>query len=130
MEERARRDPPRNPDQPVVPVRTTWNRIGGPPKARIRREPLTLSAVGAAVLIGATAGAASGALTSFAMSSTQQANINDEITKLGALVGQLSKRDQSQWSGQNNINMELLKDREEFSQQFEKALCAASKTHS
>ena len=82
---------------------------------RFGREPLTLSAVGAAVLIGATSGAASGALTNFAMSNSQQAKIIDENTKLGTLVGQLNKRDQIQWSNQNNFNMELLKDREEFS---------------
>ena len=96
---------------------------------RFRREPLTLSAVGAAVLIGATSGAASGALTSFAMSNSQQSKINDEITKLGSLVGQLNKMDQTQWNGQNNINMELLKDREEFSHLIETALCSASETH-
>ena len=75
---------------------------------RFRREQLTLSAVGAAVLIGATFVAASGALTSFAMSNSQQSKINDEITILGTLVGQLNKMDKIQWSGQNNINMELL----------------------
>ena len=121
---------PRNRDSPVVPVRTTWNCIGGPPKVRrFRREPLALSAVGAAVLIGATSGAASGALTSFAMSNSQQSKINDEITRLGTLVSQLNKIDQTQWSGLNNINMELLKDREEFSHRIETALCSASETH-
>ena len=96
---------------------------------QFRREPLTLSAVGAAVLIFATSGAASGALTSFAMSNSQQSKINDEITKLGTLVGQLNKMDQTQWSGQNNINMELLKDRKEFSHRIETALCSAIETH-
>ena len=63
-----------------------------PPRVRrFRRKPLYLSAVNAAVLIGATSGAASGALTSFAMSNSQQSKINDEITKLGTLVGQLNK---------------------------------------
>ena len=132
MEELGAQQPSfRNRDSPVVPVRTTWNRIGGPPRVRrFRREPLTCSAVGAAVLIGATSGAASGALTSFAMSNSQQAKINDEITELGTLVGQLSKMDQTQWSGQNNINFELLKDREEFSHRIKTALCSASETHS
>ena len=37
--------------------------------------------------------------------------------------------DQTQWSGQNNINMELLKDCEEFSHRIETALCSASETH-
>ena len=96
---------------------------------RFRRDPLILSAVGAAVLIGATSGAANCALTSFAMSNSQQAKINDEITKLGTLVGQLNKIDQTQWSGQNNINLELLKDCEEFSHRIETALCSASETH-
>ena len=41
-----------NRDSPVVLVRTTWNRIGGPPLVRpFCREPLTIFAVGAAVLI-------------------------------------------------------------------------------
>ena len=126
----AQQPAPRNRDSPVIPVRTTWNRIGGPPRVRrFRREPLTLSAVGTAVLIGATSGAASGALTSFAMSTSQQSKIKEEITKLGTLVGQLNKMDQTQWSGQNNINMELLKDREEFSYRIETAFCSASETH-
>ena len=69
----AQQPAPRNRDSPVVPVRTKWNRIGGPPRVRrFRREPLSLSAVGAAVLIGATSGAASGALTSFAMSNSNK----------------------------------------------------------
>ena len=126
----AQQPAPRNRDSPVVPVRTTWNRIGGLAKVRrFCREPLTLSAVVAAVLIGATSGAASGALTSFAMSNSQHSKINDEIRKLGTLVGQLNKMDQTQWNGQNNINMELLKDREEFSHLIETALCSASETH-
>ena len=60
------------------------------------------------------------------MSNSQQSKINVEISKLGSLVGQLNKLDQTQWSGQNNINMELLKDREEFSHRIETALCSAS----
>ena len=130
LEEMGAQQPaPRNCDTPVVPVRTTWNRIGGPPRVkRFRREPLTHFAVGAAVLIGATSGAASWALTSFAKSTSQQSKINDEITKLGTLVGQLNKMDQTQWRGQNKINMELLKDREEFSHRIETALCSASET--
>ena len=76
---------------------------------RFRREPLTLSADGAAVLIGATSGAANGVLTCFAMSNSQQSKINDKITKLGTLVGQLNKIDQTQWSGQNNINIVITK---------------------
>ena len=68
-----------------------------PPRVRLfRKEPLTLYAVGAAVLISATSGAASGAVTSFAMSTSQQSKINDKITKLRTLVGQLNKIDQTQ----------------------------------
>ena len=110
---------------------TSWNRVGGPPRVkRVRREPLTLSAVGAAVLIGAAGGAAGGAITSFAMSSSQQSKINQEIANLGKLVGDLSKQDQGQWKGQNNINTEILKDRDEFVHRIEEALCSASATHS
>ena len=47
-------------------VNTDWNKIGGPP--RVRREPITLSAIGAAVRIGAVSGAVGGGITSFAMS--------------------------------------------------------------
>ena len=36
---------------------------------------------------------------------------------------------QTQWSGQSNINLELLKDREEFSHRIETALCSANETH-
>ena len=77
------------------------------------KEPLTLFAVVAAVLNGATSNAANGALTSFAMSNSQKAKINDKVTYLGT-VGQLNNIDQTQWSGQNNINLELLKERKEF----------------
>ena len=109
---------------------TTWNRLGGPPKvSRVRREPLTLSAVGAAVLIGAAGGAAGGAITSFAMSSNQQSKINQEIANLNKLVGDLSRQDQNQWTGQNNINLEFLKDRDEFVQRIEETLCSASAIH-
>ena len=87
---------PRNRDSPVVPVHTTWNRIGGPPGVRrLRREPLNLFAVVAAVLIGATFGAASSALTSFAISNSQQSKLNDELPKLWTLVGQLNKINQT-----------------------------------
>ena len=75
--------------------------LGGPAKRRIRREPLTLTAVAATVLIGAASGVAGGAITSFAVSSTQQSKINDEIANLGKLVGELGAKDQNQWSGQN-----------------------------
>ena len=80
-----------------------------PTSETVSPEPLTFSAVGAAVLTGATSGAASGALTSFAMSNSQQSIINDQITKFETLVGQLNKMDQTQWTIQNK-NMELLKD--------------------
>ena len=46
---------------------------------RFRREPLTLSAVDAAVLIGATFGAASGAETSFAMSYSNKQNLTTKL---------------------------------------------------
>ena len=57
------------------------------------------------------------------MSNSQQPKINDKITQLETLVGQLNKMVQTQWSGQNNINMELLIDSEEFSHRIETALC-------
>ena len=63
------------------------------------------------------------------MSNSQQPKINDKITQLETLVGQLNKMVQTQWSGQNNINMELLIDSEEFSHRIETALCSASETH-
>ena len=93
-------------------VNIDWNKIGGPP--RFRREPITLSAVGAAVLISAVSGAVGGGITNFAMSNAQQSKINEEVAKLSTLVGELSNTDQNQWSNQNNINLEFLKDREEF----------------
>ena len=108
-------------------VNTDWNKIGGPP--RYRREPVTLSAIGAAVLIGAVSGAVGGGITSFAMSSAQQSKINEEVAKLSTLVGELSNVDQNQWSNQKNINMEFLKDREDFVQRIEETLCSASATH-
>ena len=100
--------------------------LGGPAKRRIRREPLTLTAVAVTVLIGAASGVAGGAITSFAVSSTQQSKINDEIANLGKLVGELGAKDQNQWSGQNKINLEILKDREQFVHRIEEALCSAS----
>ena len=69
--------------------------LGGPAKRRIRREPLTLTAVAATVLIGAASGVAGGTITSFAVSSTQQSKINDEIANLGKLVGELRAKDQN-----------------------------------
>ena len=70
------------------------DRTGGPPK-RVRREPLTLSAVGATVVIGGIAGTAAGGLTSFLMSNLQQSKINQEIVHLGKRIGKLSKSDQN-----------------------------------
>ena len=85
MEELGAQQPaPQNRDSPVVPVRTNWYRRGGPQRVRrFRREPLTLSAVGVAVLIGATCGAASGVLTSFAMSNSKQAKKMTKLLNLG-----------------------------------------------
>ena len=108
-------------------VNNDWNKIGGPP--RVRREPITFSAIGAAVLIGAASGAVGGGITSFAMSGAQQSKINVEVAKLSTLVGELSKTDQNQWNNQNNINLEFLKDREDFVQRIEETLCSASATH-
>ena len=75
--------------------------LGGPATRRIRREPLTLTAVAATVLIGAASGVSGGAITSFAVSSTQQSKINDEIANLGKLVGELEVKDQT--NGVNKI---------------------------
>ena len=108
---------------------TTWRVLGGPAKRRIRREPLTLTAVTAIVLIGAASGVAGGAITSFAVSNTQQSKINDEIANLGKVVGELGAKDQNQWSGQNKINKEILKDRDQFVHRIEEALCSASATN-
>ena len=90
-----------------------WDRIGGPPK-RVRWEPLTLSAVGAAIVIGGIAGTAAGRLTSFVMSNSQQSKNNQEIVYLCKQIVELSKSNQNQWSGQHIINMEFLKDRDDF----------------
>ena len=68
--------------------RGDWKGISGPPK-RVRREPLTLSAVGAAVVIRGIAGTAAGGLTSFVMSNSQQSKINQEIVNLGKRIGEL-----------------------------------------
>ena len=45
------------------------------------------------MLIGAVSGAVGGGITSFAMSGAQQSKINEEVGKLSALVGELSKTD-------------------------------------
>ena len=66
------------------------------------------------MLIGAVSGAVGGGITSFAMSGAQQYKINEEVSKLSTLVAELSKTDQNQWKNQNNINLEFLKNREEF----------------
>ena len=131
MEELGAKQPaPRNHDSPVILIRTTCNRIGGFLQGRqFRRDPLTISAGGAAVLIGVTSEAARGAKTSFAMYNSQQSKINDEITKLVTLVCQLNIINQTQCSSQNNINLDLLQDREEFSHRIETALCSADETH-
>ena len=69
----AQQPAPRNRDVPVFQYALRGTLLVAYPRVRrFRREPLTLSAVAAAVLIGATSGAASGALTSFAMSNSQQ----------------------------------------------------------
>ena len=49
---------------------TTWRVLGGPAKQRKRREPLTLTAVAATVLIGAASGVAGSAITRFAVFSS------------------------------------------------------------
>ena len=54
-------------------VNTDWNKIGGP--SPVRREPITLSAISAAVLIGSVSGAVGRGITSVAMSGAQQSNI-------------------------------------------------------
>ena len=82
--------------------------LGRPAKRGIRREPLTLTAVAATLIIGAARSVAGVAITSFAVSSTQQSTINDEIAHLGKFVGELGVKNQNQWSGQNKINMEIL----------------------
>ena len=69
--------------------------LGGPAKRRIRRVPLTLTAVAAIVLIGAASGVAGSAITSFAVFSTQQSKINDEIANLSKLVKELGAIDQN-----------------------------------
>ena len=66
--------------------------LGKPAKRKIRRAPITLTAVAATVLIGAASGVAGNAITSFAVSSTQQSKINDEIANLGKLVGELGEK--------------------------------------
>ena len=108
--------------------RGDWDRTDGPLK-RVRREPLTLSAVGAAVVIGGIAGTAAGGLTSIVISNSQQSKINQEIVNLGKRIGELSKSDQNHWSGQHNINMEFLKESDDFVHRIEEALCSASSTH-
>ena len=108
--------------------RGDWDRTGGQPK-RVRHEPLTLSAVGAAVVIGGIVGTAAGGLISFVMSNSQQSKINQEIVNLGKRIRELSKSDQYQWSGQHNINMEFLKDCDDFVHRIEETLCSASSTH-
>ena len=69
--------------------------LGGPAKRRIRCEPFTLTAVAATALMQAASGIARGAITSFAVSSTQQSKINDEIANLNKLVGELGVKDQN-----------------------------------
>ena len=96
---------------------------------RVRREPVTLSAVGAAVVIGGIAGTAAGGLSSFVMSNSQQSKINQKIVNHVKRIEELSKSDQNQWSGQHNINVEFLKDRDDFVHQIEEALCPASSTY-
>ena len=72
-----------------------WDKIGGPPRW-FRKEPHTLSALGAAVLISTTNETEAGAITSFTMSNVQQTKVNEEVTKLSRLVGELGKIDQTQ----------------------------------
>ena len=108
--------------------RGEWDKTGGPPN-RVRREPLTLSAVGAAVVIGGIAGTAAGGLTSFVMSNFKQSKINKEIGNLGKRIAELSKWDQNQRSPKHKINMGFLKDRDDFVHRIEEALCSARSTH-
>ena len=63
------------------------------------------------------------------MSNSQQSKINQGIVNLGKRIGDLSKLDQNQWRGQHNINIEFLKDRDDFVHRIEEALCSASSTH-
>ena len=64
------------------------------------------------------------------MSSSQQAKINAEIANLATLVGNIGKSDQKTWNNQNHINLEMLKDRDDFVERIEGVICSASKTHS
>ena len=63
------------------------------------------------------------------MFASQQSKTNDDITKLETLLGQLNKLDKTQWSGYNNINLNLRTDRKEVSYQIETALCLTNETH-
>ena len=92
----AQQPAPQNRDSPVVPIRMTWNRIGGPPKVRRLCRAAYLFCCWRRSANWCNICAVSGALTSFAMSNSQQFKINDEITKLGTLVGHLNKIDQNQ----------------------------------
>ena len=80
------------------------------------------------MLIGAVSGVVGNGITSYAMSGAQKSKINEQVAKLRTLVRELSKTDQNQWNNQNNINLEFLKDREDFVQRIEKTLCLASAT--
>ena len=64
------------------------------------------------------------------MSSSQQAKINAEIANLATLVGNIGNSDQKTWNSQNQINLEMLKDRDDFVERIEGVICSASKTHS
>ena len=81
------------------------------------------------MLIGAVSNAVGGGITSFAMAGEQQSKINEKVAKLSTLVCELSKTDQNQWNNQNNINLEFLKDHEDFVQRIQETLCSASATH-
>ena len=70
-----------------------------------------------------------GGLSSFVISNSQQSQINQEIVNLGKRIGELSKLYKNQWSGQHNINMEFLNDREDFVHRIEEVLCSASSNH-
>ena len=71
---------------------------------------------------GAVIIAVGGESTSFAMFGAQQSKINEEVFKLSTLVGELCKTNQNKWNNENNINLELLKDREDFVQRIKKTL--------
>ena len=77
-------------------VNTDLNKIKGP--SHVRREPITLFAIGTAVLNGAFSSAVGNKITSFALFGAQQSKIKEKVAKLSTLVGKLSKTNQNQWN--------------------------------